>query len=172
MARLDIDDDDRWQEFEVEDQGFRIRPLKVKDAEDLAQPLVELLTPAASAMLSEGKSFREVQDAMLGLGRATKQVPLFREKFARVCQYASKAQEGKPWLPLEPFLDDVFERKHKLYYAWLRECITLEFGDFLAEIGQGAMKALEAKLSAFLSGFGGESTASPPPAGTTTPTAK
>jgi hypothetical protein len=164
------DGDDRWQEFEVEGQRFRIKPLKVKDAEDLAQPLVELLTPAAAALLSEGKSFNDVQQALLGIGRATKQLPLFREKFAAVCEFESQAQSGKPWLPLSKFIDDVFERKHKRYYAWVRECITKEFGDFLAEIGQGAMEKLEAKLSSFLAGFDGASGASQPIPESKTPT--
>jgi len=166
------DHDERWQEFEAGGMRFRLRPLKVKDAEDLAQPLVELLTPAAAAMLSEGKSFNDVSQALLGIGRATKQLPVFREKFSRVCQYQSEAQAGQPWLSVETFLDDIFQRNQKRYYAWLRECITLEFGDFLAEIGQGAMKTLEAKLSSFLNGFAGASGESQPTPDSATPTPK
>jgi len=167
------DQDERWQEFEVKGERFRLRPLKVKDAEDLAQPLVELLTPAAAAMIAEGKTFNEVSQAILGVGRAVKQLPIFREKFAKACQWCAPSTGSKPlWVPLEQRFDEVFERNHLRYYGWLRECITLEFGDFLAEIGQGAIKTLEAKLSNFLSGFGGESTASPPAADTTTPTEK
>jgi hypothetical protein len=167
------DSDDRWQEFEVKGARFRLRPLKVKDAEDLAQPLVELLTPAAAALIAEGKSFNEVSQAIVGVGRAAKQLPIFREKFMRACKWCAPNESSKElWVPLDTRYDEVFERNHARYYAWLRECITLEFGDFLAEIGQGAMTKLEAKLSSFLSGFDGASTESQPAADTTTPTEK
>lgn len=162
--------DEGWQEFEAGGMRFRLKPLKVKDAEDLAQPLVELLTPAAAALLSEGKSFHDVSQALFGVGRAAKQLPVFREKFARVCQYESQEQQGKPWLSVETFLDDVFQRNQTRYYAWLRECITLEFGDFLAGIGQGAIQKLEDKLSSFLGSFDGASGESQPTPGSATPT--
>ena len=146
---------DRWQEFEAGGITFRLKPLLVRDAEELAQPLIELITPVAAALVSEGKSFREVSEAMFGLGRAVKQERTFREKFVKVCQYRRTELEGSPFVDLEPFFNDVFERKHLARYAWLRECIELEFGDFLGAIGQGAMAKLVAKLSGFLSGFDG-----------------
>lgn len=160
-----------WTEFEVKELKFRIKPLKVIDAEDLAQPLIELLAPAAAALISEGRSFNEVSEAIIGLGRAAKQERVFREKFVEVCEWWDVNDGKGRWLPLKSFYDQVFSRNHMARYQWLRECISLEFGPFLAEIGQGAMQALEAKLSSFLAGFGGASTESQPAADTTTRTA-
>lgn len=157
-----------WQEFEVDGQKFRIKPLKVYDAEDLAQPLVELMAPVGAALISEGQRFSDVFEAIRGIGLAVKQEKVFREKFVEVCEFLDPNDGNERWLPLKPSYNDVFQRNHLRRYGWLRECITLEFHDFLAAIGQNAMKTLEAKFSAFLSGYGGASTESQPPADTTT----
>lgn len=157
------------QEFEVGGHKFRLKPLSVYDAEDLAQPLVELVAPMAAALIAEGKSFHDVSQAIFGIGRAVKQEKVFREKFAKACEWLDPNEGNTPrWVPLVDRFDEVFQRNHLNRYAWLRECITQEFGDFLAAIGQSAMTKLEAKLSTFLSGFAGESTESQPPAATTT----
>lgn len=160
----------RWTEFEACGEKFRSRPLMVTDAEDLAGPLVELITPVAAALIAEGKSFREVSEAMFGLSRAIRQEKLFREKFVGVCEWLKTDLQPATWVELKPHFNDVFERQHMRRYAWLRECITLEFGDFLAAIGQDAMKTLEAKLSSFLGGFAGGFGESQPTPESKTPT--
>lgn len=160
----------KWTDFEAGGVKFRSRPLMVTDAEDLAGPLVELISPVAAALIADGKSFREVSEAMFGLSRAIRQEKTFREKFVEVCQFLKTDLEPATWVDLKPNYNDVFERQHMRRYAWLRECITLEFGDFLAAIGQDAMTKLEAKLSSFLDGFAGESGASQPTHGSKTPT--
>jgi hypothetical protein len=160
----------KWTEFEAAGIKFRSRPLMVADAEDLASPLLELITPVAAALIAEGRSFREVSEAMFGLARAVKQEKVFREKFVEVCQFRKTDIGDGAWLDLKPHFNDVFTRNHLARYAWLRECIQQEFGDFLAAIGQDAMKKLEAKLSGFLDGFGGGSGASQPIPESKTPT--
>ncbi len=161
-----------WTEFEVKGLKFRLKPLKVVDAEDLAQPLIELLGPAAAALLATGESYSQVSDAIQGLGRAIKQERLFREKFLAVCEWEDPNDGNPRWVKLDAFFDQVFSRNHTARYAWLRECITLEFGPFLVELGQDVISQLKAKLSIFLAGFAGGSTESQPADDTTTATEK
>ncbi len=159
-----------WEEFEAGGIRFRIKPLSVIDAEDLAAPLMELITPVAASLIAEGKSFQEVSQALLGISRALKQEKIFREKFVNVCQYLKTDLETPGWVDLKPMFEDVFTRQHLARYAWLQACIRIEFGDFLAAIGRPAMKKLEERLLTFLGGFVGASGESQPTPESKTPT--
>lgn len=152
-------------EFEIDGVGFRLLPLPVLVAEKLAPALTALLTPALAAMFAGERDVKQLGQALRGLEGAAEQLPKFREAFAARCKVTIGVVEGQPvWSDLKgKVFEDVFSRKHRLYFEWLGRCVGAEYGDFLAEIGQRVAAALEtASPSTFPTGSPGASGDSPP----------
>jgi hypothetical protein len=165
---------DRYDEFEIDGIGFRLKSLPVLVAEKLAPSLTELLTPALAAFFADQKDIAQLGQALRGLSGAAEQLPKFREAFAAQCQVTIGEVDGKPvWTELKgKVLDDIFRRKHRLYFEWLGKCLGLEYGDFLAEIGQRLAAAVkESPWSSLIGSPGGSGDSQPTPASATaTPT--
>jgi len=151
-------------EFEVDGIGFRLTPLPALVAERLAPAVMALVTPALSAFFADQKSIAQLADALKGLAGSADQLPKFREAFAAQCSVIIGEVEGKPiWSELKgKVFEDTFRRKHSRYFQWLGQCLALEYGDFLAEIGQRLAEAVKANLSSSLPGSLGGSGDSPP----------
>jgi hypothetical protein len=162
-------DDIKADEFQIDGVGFRLKPLPVIVAEKLAPAVTELVTPALAALFAGGKDIAQLGQSLRGLSGCAEQLPRLREAFAAQCSVTigeapgvGKAGPEIIWSELKgKVLDDTFRRKHKLYFEWLGNCLALEYGDFLAEIGQRLIAALKANPSAFPTGFPGESGDSP-----------
>lgn len=158
-----------FDEFEIDGIGFRLKPLPVIVAERLAPAVTELITPALAAMFAGDKTAEQLGTALRGLSGCAEQLPRLREAFAAQCSVTigeapgvGKAGPTIVWSELKgKVFDNTFRRKHKLYFEWLGHCLALEYGDFLAEIGQRLIVALKASLSASQSGSPGESGDSP-----------
>ncbi len=153
-----------YDEFEVDGIGFRLLPLPVLVAEKLAPALTAMLTPALTAFFAEQKSAAELGAALSGLKGSAEQLPMFREAFASRCEVVFGEVEGKTvWTELKgKVLDQTFRRKHSRYFRWLGHCLALEYGDFLAEIGQQLAEAAKENRSTSPNGSPGESGDSPP----------
>jgi hypothetical protein len=153
----------QYDEFEVDGISFRLKPLPVLVAEVLAPPLTEMVTPAVAAFIAGDRNIEQLNQALRGLASAVAQVPKFREAFCGQCQVTIGKAEGQVvWTELRgQVFEDTFRRKHHRYYEWIANCIRLEFGAFLAEIGRDLVAALKGSPSNFLSGFPGAFGGSP-----------
>lgn len=157
-------------EFEIDGVGFRLKPLPVLVAERLAPAVVELITPALAGLFADQKNVAQLGQALRGLSGAAAQLPLLREAFAAQCSVTIGEAPGVGnigpeivWSELKgKVFESTFSRKHKLYYEWLGRCLGLEYGDFLAEIGQRLIAALKGSPLSSLVGSPGGSGESPP----------
>lgn len=165
---------DKYDEFEVDGVGFRLKPLSPLVAERLAPAVSALLTPAVAAFLADQKSVAELSLALRGLEGSLDQLPKFREAFAARCSVViGQAEREVVWSELKGnVFEDTFRRKHKRYFEWLARCISIEYGDFLAEIGQELASAVKANpLSSLIGSLGGSGGSPPTPESkTATPT--
>jgi hypothetical protein len=73
-----------------------------------------------------------------GVAKAAGYIPQVQDVFVRYCtvRMPSKTQDGRDaWVDLAKFDEQIFRRKHVLALQWLAQCIVLEYGTFLAELG-------------------------------------
>lgn len=155
---------EKYDEFEIDGIGFRLKPLSAIVAERLAPAVSALLTPAVAAFLADQKSVAELSAALRGLEGSLEQLPKFREAFAARCSVViGKAEKQDVWTELKGnAFEEIFVRQHRRYFEWLSRCVAIEYGDFLAEIGQRLGEAVKAnRLSSLIGSLGG-SGGSPP----------
>lgn len=157
---------ERFDEFEVDGIGFRLKPLPSLVAEKLAPAVSALLTPAVAAFLADQKSVAELSAALRGLEGSLEQLPKFREAFAARCSVVI-GQAGKEpvWTELKGnAFEEIFQRNHRRYFEWLARCVAIEYGDFLAEIGQRLGEVVKASpWSSLIGSLGGSGDSQPTP---------
>lgn len=151
-------------EFQIDGVAFRLGPLPVLVAEKLAPAVAAMAAPALAAMFAGQRNVGQLAQALRGLEGSAEQLPKFREAFAAQSQVSIGEVGGTVvWTELKgKVFEDTFRRKHKLYFDWLTQCVSLEYGAFLAEIGQKLVAALEASHSTSQNGSPGASGDSPP----------
>lgn len=135
--------------FEVNGRGFKLRPLKLKQALRVEAILVGSLFPAFGAVYQGHIS----AGALAGIG----QIETVIDIFAEAC---TVDWDGKD-VPLSKFLNEVFEHKNVDLLCWLAECIESQFADFFAESGRQRLKDVGSHFTSLL-GLTGESGASQP----------
>ncbi|MFA4972195.1 MAG: hypothetical protein WC683_06250 [bacterium] len=128
--------------FTIGGRAFRLtEPLKLRASLKGAAIVAEVILPgfvgvAAMRELDPAK----IRSALAGCSRLDELIDMF----SQICE----VQQEQVWLPLSTLIDHVFERRLTLALAWLLECITWQWGDFLAADGQAL---LEAKASVLIS---------------------
>lgn len=134
-----------FDEFELQGQKFRLRPLPLKVSRELLPVVGEALKPFVGMMVSGQPGFIEKAFDQ-GIEKLKNTTPL-ADAFAPYTSVefsAGKTPDGtSPWLPMsEDLMNQIFGRKHSLYLNWVAKCTMLEFADFLA--GTGQLLGLEA----------------------------
>ncbi len=123
------------EEFEVGNVQFRLSPLKVHDQLALWPLIAETILPA---MVSEDP--KEFANAGVV---ATKHAEQILSKFAAV----TKVTHNGNFVPLQDFVNVVFERKPAVLLGYLTECLVREFGPLLDESGRSILKGLGARFA-------------------------
>jgi hypothetical protein len=137
-------------EFEAGGVAFQLSPMLVKDARKLYPLVLRVMQPVVVAIADYQKSAKSEGDALVELGpdqlfgmivqhlpnlaTAAEQFSELAQPFETYCK-VKREETGDRWLPLDKFLDEVFQRKHGRQVEWLGRCIMIEFGDFLGEFG-------------------------------------
>jgi hypothetical protein len=138
-------------EFTVDGTTFAIRPLKVKQALKVEALLVEVLLPAWGALATAG-SGRIDPKALAGLERLDELVDIL----APTCEVDwAKGGDATARVPLQGFLDLVFERRNAALLAWIAEAVEFNFPDFFTGSGVAILEATGNRFASLLGLTGG-----------------
>lgn len=130
-------------EFTVGEKRFFLEPLKVKKQLRAASLIAPIFLDLARS--SQPASVDTKLASLDGL-------PELVDLFAARC----KVEHGSPQpIDLAPLLDNVFERKPSMLFAWLVECVHIELGDFLGENGQNLFKGMVMRFGSPKASTGG-----------------
>lgn len=117
-------------EFTVDGTAFRQTSLKLKPSLRGAAIVAEVVLPGivGIAALRDALDPGLLTKALTGISRIEELVDLF----SAVC----KVERDGRWLELGAFLELTFERRNAALLAWLLECVTWQYADFLSDAGQ------------------------------------
>ncbi len=126
-------------DFEVDGVKFKLEPLKLKQQMKGEALVLGAVLPAMYALGrgAENVTAADIGDMLKGFDRLPDLFDIFVGK--------SKVEwQGKGYVELAGFADNVFERRGDLLVAYVAECVAIEYACFLAERGRNVVsKALE-----------------------------
>ncbi len=127
-------------EFEIDGTKFQIRPLKLKQQQKGLALVTHAILPAIVGG-SDGK-----MDPVT-IAQAVERLPELFDIFAAV---AKVDWQGRGYVDLAAFAENVFERRPDLYIAFIAECVATEYSAFLSGSGRTVLEAAANRFASLL----------------------
>lgn len=133
--------------FEVGEVKFQLEPLKLKQQMKGELIVAGAILPGIAAFGSGAFTPAAIVDMLKGLERLPELFDLFVAK-------AKVSWQDKGFVPLEPFAEDVFQRRGDLLLGFVTECIFAEYGSFLDDRGKAVLLKAAARFGFLLESTG------------------
>lgn len=133
--------------FQVGEYTFRLAPLKLKKAMAGWSILANVILPAMISVAADELDAKSLASAIAGIER----LPDLFDMFAEVAQVD---WQGKGFVPLKAFQENVFERRSDLLLAFLAECVAIEFGPLVSANGRVILIGAANKFTSLLGSTG------------------
>lgn len=127
-------------EFEVDGVKFKLEPLKLKQQQKGLAIVMHAILPAVLGT-DEGKL-----DAV-AIVKGVERLPELFDIFAAATQVD---WQGRGFVPLVNFSDNVFVRRPDLFIAYVAECVAVEYSAFLSGTGRSVLETAASRFSSLL----------------------